>query len=212
MYHSKRGGDADEAQRFPCGRTIEQDDVEPAPAHILVDVEQKADLLHARQDGEFLGKHLIQARGVQQPGKIVVDLAPVAADFLLDVHLLDPEVVGDLERTTLVAVEQLFIEIENVRQAVRHVQGHDEGPFAHFRRAHAGSGRHGGLSDPAFTRKKDNSQTKTPGKNGSSRWEPSLIYSPFDLALQASLQSILLLSSAHIQKTPIPHRTLIQRL
>ena len=75
-----------------------------------------------------------------------------------------------LNGPTLVAVEQLFIEIENVRQAVRHVQGHDEGPFAHFRRAHAGSGRHGGLSDPAFTRKKNDPQTKTPNENGSGRW------------------------------------------
>ena len=73
------GGHGDEAQTFTGGRAIQHNHV-IAPLFIpIIDVEQGAEFLHAREDGRFLRLDLAQAGSVQQR----TDVRPRRCQFFL---------------------------------------------------------------------------------------------------------------------------------
>ena len=79
----------------------------------------RAQLLHARQDGQFLGLDVADARRPQHRGDVGGDLAPVPADLGLDVDLLDVEPIDDRIGVRGGLREEVRREIEGVAQAVR---------------------------------------------------------------------------------------------
>ena len=90
----------DEPQRLPGGRAVEDEDVESLLARVLVHVEERRNLLHAREDRELLGEHLLDAGDREQRRDVPRDVLPVAADLLGDVDLLDPEVLARPRRAS----------------------------------------------------------------------------------------------------------------
>ena len=127
-----------------------------------IDMEQKAHLFHPGQYGEFLGQDLVQAGGIEEQRKVFVYVSPVLADLLVNVHLLNPEILLDLDRSSPVLVQKASFKIKYVGQAVGRVQGHDNGPVTAFGRPDAGGGRHARLAHASLSGEKYYPQQRLP--------------------------------------------------
>lgn len=75
-------------------------------------------------------------------------------EFVIDVHFLEPQVVGDFDGIEGGAVEKGVFEVEGIGKAVSRVNAHDEGSLALRRQMHGGSASNAGLAHAAFAAEK----------------------------------------------------------
>jgi hypothetical protein len=61
-----------------------------------------------------------------------------------------------------ILIEQIFFKIKDIAQAMRHIQRHNHGLFAHLSCPDTGGGRYRGLAGSAFSSEKNDSHRSTP--------------------------------------------------
>ena len=82
----------------------------------FVDVKQRAQFLHAGEDGHFFGLNFAQAGGAQERTDVRPNALPVLFDFFLDVDFVNPEPVGHLERLIGFGIKQAGLKIKRIGQ------------------------------------------------------------------------------------------------
>src|SRR5262245_36418032 len=85
---------------------------------------------------------------------------PVAFDFHLDVHLMNPQPVRDLAWVGGFGIEQAGVEVERVGQRMRRVHAHDESAIAQLREANTGRCRQTGLAYATFAAEKEDTHLR----------------------------------------------------
>src|SRR5438270_13669603 len=94
---------------------------------VLGDPEKARELVHPRKDGELLREHVVEAAPLEDTLHITLDRSPVAADVVIDIRLLAPEVFHNSCR---LAAER---QIKGVGKRVSDVGRDDEGALAPLR-------------------------------------------------------------------------------
>ena len=93
-------GKREETHGLSGGRGIDHDHVVVAAVMVLGDPEKARELVHPRKNGELLGKHVVETAPFEDTLHIALDRSPVAADVVVDVGFLAPEVFDDACRLT----------------------------------------------------------------------------------------------------------------
>ena len=76
-------GEGQQAQRLAGRRAVDDDHVVEAVVVVAADLQQAEQLVHAGQDGQLLGGDAVDALAHEQVAEPVLDLGPVAVQFVL---------------------------------------------------------------------------------------------------------------------------------
>jgi hypothetical protein len=119
----------------------------------LVDVKQGGQLLHAGKYGHLIRLDLAQARRPQERTDVGPDLLPVPFDLFLDVDLVDPQPVRDLQGIRGFRVEQARVEVEGIGERMGGVHAHDQCAITQLRQPQTRRRRQAGLAHAALATK-----------------------------------------------------------
>ena len=106
--------------------------------------QQREQLVHARRDGQLLGRDPVDAALDEQLAQPLLHAGPVALHLLLGLDLLAPQAVADLDRLGA------QLDPQRLGQAVRRIGGDDQRPQAAGGAAARGAGGDRGLADAAL--------------------------------------------------------------
>ena len=163
MYQFMTSGRRQQPERLGGRRAVDHEHVVVPRSDVGLHVDQREDLVEARDHRELLGLDRLGAGPVHQLDEVVLDLAPVVLEPLLRVDLLRPQVLGDQRRL------RIDLDLEGIAERVRRVGRHHERALPLPGGAHGRRRGHGGLADAALTGEQDDShepQSTAPAGNG----------------------------------------------
>ena len=142
-------GEREQPQRLAGRGAVDDHHVPVALLDVALELQQAEQLVAARRDGQLLGRDPVDALVDEQRAEPALHRRPVALELVLGLHLLGPQVVGDLRR--LGADRRL----QRLRERVGGVGGQHDRALPGGGAAARGGGRDGGLPDPALARVED---------------------------------------------------------
>jgi hypothetical protein len=137
-------GQREQAKRLGRGRAVDDEQVVLAALDVGLHVDQREDLVQARDHRELLRLDRLDPGPVHHLDEVVLDLAPVGLQPALRVDLLGPQVLGDRGRVLA------DLQVERVRQRVGRIRAHDERPVTGGGRSNGGGRRDRRLAHAAL--------------------------------------------------------------